>query len=120
MLNILAPAIADSKTSISTVLCALAAIFGALSNAGAQASLSLSPAVIMAKGTYGQSLTQKLTINNQTPNIFHFEMMAEDIAVRDGKRVFLPAGDMENGIAATAIFLPRRSLRRPTQALRWT
>ena len=104
---------ADSRSSLCVASCALIAIFSALPTAGAQASLSLSPAVIMAKGTYGQSLTQKLTINNQTQNIFHFEMMAEDIAVRDGKRVFLPAGDLENGIAATAIFSPKEVIAPP-------
>lgn len=79
----------------------------------AQASLSLTPAVIMAKGTYGQSLTQKLTINNQTQNVFRFRMMAEDILVKDGKRVFVPAGEQENSIAATAVFSPKEVIAPP-------
>jgi hypothetical protein len=103
----------DSKLLVCAFLCSFAALFCVTSTVEAQASLSLSPAVIMAKGTFGQSLTQKLTINNQTQNIFHFEMMAEDIAVRDGKRVFLPAGDLENGIAATAIFSPKEVIAPP-------
>src|ERR1700724_2459240 len=72
-----------------------------------QGSLSLSPAVIMAKGAYGQSLTQRLTINNQSPNVFNFLMVAQDVVVREGKRVFLPAGEMDNSIAATAVFSPK-------------
>jgi len=113
MLTILPRSKDDSKLLARVLLCAFAVLFCATSTAGAQASISLSPAVIMAKGTYGQSLTQKLTINNQTTNIFHFEMMAEDIAVRDGKRVFLPAGDLENGIAATAVFSPKEVIAPP-------
>lgn len=85
----------------------LAAVAAAVLPVSAQTSLSLTPAVIMAKGNFGQSLTQKLTINNQTPNIFHFEMMAEDIVVRDGKRIFMPAGEAENSVAATAVFSPK-------------
>jgi len=76
-------------------------------------SLSLSPAVIMAKGAYGQSLTQRLTINNQTSNAFSFEMVAQDVIVRDGKRVFLPAGEIDNSIAATAIFSPKEIVAAP-------
>ncbi len=79
----------------------------------AQAALSLTPAVIMAKGTYGQSLTQKLTINNQTGNVFQFRMMAEDILVKDGKRVFVPAGEEENSIAASAVFSPKEIIAPP-------
>jgi hypothetical protein len=102
-----------AQSHLLATFCAIIVFLSAVSAASAQASLSLSPAVIMAKGTYGQSLTQKLTINNQTQNIFHFEMMAEDITVKDGKRVFLPAGDLENGIAATAIFSPKEVIAPP-------
>jgi hypothetical protein len=79
----------------------------------AQASLSLTPAVMMASGTFGQSLTQKLTINNNTPNAFTFRMMAEDITVRNGKRVFLPAGELPGSIAATAVFAPEQIVAPP-------
>lgn len=79
----------------------------------AQASLSLTPAVIMASGTFGQSLTQRLTINNNTANIFTFRMVAQDITVRDGKRVFLPAGELPNSIAATAVFSPEQIVAPP-------
>lgn len=80
------------------------------------ASLSLTPAVIMAKGTFGQSLTQRLTINNNTPNIFTFDMVAEDVIIKDDKRVFLPAGEMEGSIAATAVFSPREIVAPPNSS----
>jgi hypothetical protein len=67
-------------------------------------SISLSPAVIMAKGNFGQGLTQTLTLTNQTGRDFAFEMVAEDVVVKDGKRVFVPAGETPNSIAASAVF----------------
>ncbi|MFP5235033.1 MAG: hypothetical protein ACLGSD_03955 [Acidobacteriota bacterium] len=73
----------------------------------AAASLSLGPAVITAKGSYGQSLTERLSISNQTAGTFNFEMIAQDIIVKDGKRVFVAAGRMDNSIAATAVFSPK-------------
>jgi len=76
-------------------------------------SLSLTPAVIMAKGTFGQSLTQKLTINNNTPATFRFDMVAEDVAVKNGKRVFLPAGESPGSIAANAVFSPSEIVAPP-------
>ncbi len=96
--------------SLISVLALVA--FGALPG-HAQASLSLSPAVIMASGTFGQSLTQQLTINNQTPDVFDFQMVAEDIVVRNGKRVFLPAGEEPGSIAATAVFAPQEIVAPP-------
>ena len=101
------------RISSLALLALIAGVIASALPAAAQASLSLTPAVIMAKGTYGQSLTQRLTINNQSSNVFHFEMLAEDIVVRDGKRVFLPAGEVENSIAATAVFSPKEIIAPP-------
>jgi hypothetical protein len=67
-------------------------------------SISLSPAVIMAKGSFGQGLTQTLTLSNQTARDFAFELVAEDVVLKDGKRVFVPAGETENSIAVSAVF----------------
>ena len=67
-------------------------------------SISLSPAVIMAKGNFGQGLTQTLTLSNQTGRDFAFELVAEDVVIKDGKRVFVPAGETPNSIAASAVF----------------
>ena len=70
-------------------------------------SISLSPAVIMAKGNFGQGLTQTLTLSNQTGRDFAFELVAEDVIIKDGKRVFVPAGETPNSIATTAVFCKR-------------
>lgn len=67
-------------------------------------SLSLSPAVIMARGAYGQSTTQTLTLTNGTTRDMAFDLLAEDVIIKDGKRVFVPAGELPGSIAATAVF----------------
>lgn len=67
-------------------------------------SLSLSPAVVMTKGMFGQSTTQTLTITNSTPREMAFDMVADDVVIRDGKRLFVPAGELPGSIAATAVF----------------
>jgi hypothetical protein len=67
-------------------------------------AISLSPAVIITRGQPDQSATQTLTLSNQTKMPFSFEMMAQDIVVRDGKRVFVNAGELTKSIAATAVF----------------
>lgn len=76
-------------------------------------SISLSPAVIMARGSYGQGLTQTLTLTNNTSAEFVFEMEAEDVIVKEGKRVFVPAGELENSIAATAVFSQKQVIAKP-------
>jgi hypothetical protein len=107
------------RFTIPSVLPAVLAVlffsgFVALRPASAQSSsLSLTPAVIMAKGTFGQSLTQKLTINNNTPATFRFDMMAEDVVVKNGKRVFVPAGESPDSIAASAVFSPKEIVAPP-------
>jgi hypothetical protein len=76
-------------------------------------SISLSPAVIMAKGNFGQGLTQTLTLSNQTGRDFAFELVAEDVVIKDGKRVFVAAGETPNSIAATAVFSQKTVLIKP-------
>jgi hypothetical protein len=68
-----------------------------------QASISLSPAVITVRGRPGQSTTQNLTIVNHTANEIRFTLATEDVLVRDGKRAYLPAGQVANGIAASTV-----------------
>jgi len=53
-----------------------------------------------------QSTTQDISISNLTPVEFTFNLEAMDVAVRDGKRVFVPAGEMPGSIARTAVFSP--------------
>jgi hypothetical protein len=79
----------------------------------AKPSISLSPAVIMAKGNFGQGLTQTLTLSNQTGRDFAFELVAEDVVIKDGKRVFVPAGETPNSIAASAVFSQKTVLIKP-------
>lgn len=69
--------------------------------------ISLSPAVVMAHGGFGQGLTQTLTLTNQTSVDFPFEMVANDVVVRDGQRVFVEAGQLPDSIAASAVFSSR-------------
>jgi hypothetical protein len=76
-------------------------------------SLSLSPAVVLARGAFGQSLSQTLTITNDTTNEFAFEMAAQDVVIKDGKRVFVPAGETQHSIAATAVFSQKTVLVKP-------
>jgi hypothetical protein len=76
-------------------------------------SISLSPAVVMAKGNFSQTLSQTLTLTNQTARDFAFEMVAEDVMIKDGKRVFVTAGETPNSIAASAVFTQKTVLVKP-------
>jgi hypothetical protein len=76
-------------------------------------SISLSPAVIMAKGSFGQGLTQTLTLTNQTARDFAFDMVAQDVVIKDGKRTFVAAGETPNSIAATAVFTQKTVTVKP-------
>lgn len=69
-------------------------------------SLTISPGVIMVQAQPGQGTTQDISISNLTPVEFRFDLEAMDVAVRDGKRVFVPAGEMPGSIARTAVFSP--------------
>ena len=88
---------------------ALAALIGLLGATLAHAqSLTLSPAVVPLKGTFGQSVTQVLTLQNGTDFPLDFVMEAKDVIIRDGDRVFVEAGALGDSIAATAVFTPRQ------------
>lgn len=69
-------------------------------------SLALSPAVIVVKTKPGGSSTHALTITNLTDSKCRFVMEAFDVAVKNGERVFVPAGEIPGGIARSAIFQP--------------
>lgn len=84
--------------------------------AGDDGTLSATPAVVMLKGSFGQSTTQRLTLTNTTSREFAFEMQAQDVVVRDGKRVFVPAGEIDGSIAATAVFSRRAVVVKPHSA----
>jgi hypothetical protein len=71
-----------------------------------RASIALSPAIIMVRCKPGQSTTQTLTIVNHTVDEVRFILATEDVVVREGKRSFSPAGQIANGIAASAVASP--------------
>jgi hypothetical protein len=73
-------------------------------------SISLSPAVVMGRGNFGQGLTQTLTLSNNTGADLGFELQAEDVVVKDGKRLYVPAGELPDSIAATAVFSQQKVL----------
>jgi len=60
----------------------------------------------MVRGKPGQSTTQTLTIVNHTANEVRFNLATEDVVVKDGKRSFVPAGQIANGIAASSVASP--------------
>lgn len=80
------------------------------------ATLALSPGVVEVKGQPGASSTHVLTMTNLTGNRFRFVLEASDVVTRDGKRVFVPAGETEGGIARSAVFDPPALELNPGQA----
>jgi hypothetical protein len=71
-------------------------------------ALTLTPAVVTLRGTYGQSTTQRLTLTNGTSRDLTFDLFARDVIVRDGKRIFVEPGEVGGSIAATAVFSRNR------------
>lgn len=96
-----------------TVMLFVAGVVQASSQTGA---LTLSPAVVTLRGTYGQSTTQRVTMTNGTSQLFACDVLVEDVVVRDGKRLFVPAGQTAGSIAATAVVSARSLSIRPGQA----
>jgi FtsP/CotA-like multicopper oxidase with cupredoxin domain len=84
------------------VIPALLAATAAL--ASGDGTLSLSPAVITLRGAAGQSTRQTLLLRNNTSRALSFNVQAADVIVRNGERVFAPAGSTPGSIAATAVF----------------
>jgi hypothetical protein len=85
----------------------LAAVLTSLASGAAQAqSLTLSPAVVPLRGSFGQSATHVLTIHNDGTRDLAFALEARDVITRDGQRTFVTAGELPDSIAATAVFSP--------------
>ncbi|HEV7428902.1 MAG TPA: hypothetical protein VGQ46_21320 [Thermoanaerobaculia bacterium] len=76
-------------------------------------ALTLSPAVVTMRGTYGQSTTQRVAMTNGTSQPFSCNVVVEDVIVRDGRRQFATAGATAGSIAATAVVSPRSLTIRP-------
>jgi hypothetical protein len=60
----------------------------------------------MVKGQPGLSSTHWLTLSNLTSHNLAFVLEAFDVVVQDGKRVSVPAGETDRGIARSAVFNP--------------
>jgi hypothetical protein len=76
-------------------------------------AISVSPSVIMLRGSLGQSTTQRISVENSTGQTFTFRMEAQDVVVNDGRRAFAAAGETPGSIAATAVFSPSSVTVRP-------
>jgi hypothetical protein len=74
----------------------------------ARSSVSLAPAIVMVRCKFSQSYTQMLTLINQTQREFVFEMVAQNVVVRDGKRRFVPAGETARSIERAIIAFSAR------------
>lgn len=70
-------------------------------------TLSLSPAVVMLAGDYGQSTRQVLSLHNGTSRAFSFDLAAQDVVTKNGTRTFVEAGTIAGSIAGTAVFSPK-------------
>src|SRR5687767_571434 len=75
--------------------------------------ISLTPAVVELKGTFGQAHRQARSVTNNTQLVLEFELVAEDIVIENGRRTFVQAGQRSDSIAATALFSPQRVLVAP-------
>ncbi|MES2936368.1 MAG: hypothetical protein V4864_01720 [Pseudomonadota bacterium] len=89
--------------ALAFVLCGLAA-----AGPAAAQSLILRPAVVPLAGQTGQSVSQALTLQNDSDQPLDFVLEAKDVVVQDGKRVFVDAGKLADSIAASAVFTPAR------------
>ena len=78
-------------------------------------TVSLSPAVITLRGEAGQSTRQTLFLRNNTSRSLTFDAEAADVVVRDGRRIFAPAGTAPGSIAATVVFSEKRVTVAPNQ-----
>jgi hypothetical protein len=76
--------------------------------AAGEGTVSLAPAVITLRGEAGQSTRQTLHLRNNTSRTLTFVIEAADVLVRDGHRIFAPAGSTTGSIAATAVFSEKK------------
>lgn len=93
-------------------------ILAAAMTAAGDGSLSLAPAVVMLRGHAGQSTTQTMRLTNGGMEPYSFDLKAEDIVVRDGRRVAFPAGRLPGSIAATAAFSRKSVTLAPGETVR--
>lgn len=61
----------------------------------------MTPAIIFAARSPGQSISETLVVNNQSSQELAFDLAAEDMVIEQGRMVPIPAGQSPNGIAST-------------------
>ncbi|HSY49251.1 MAG TPA: hypothetical protein VLC46_10605 [Thermoanaerobaculia bacterium] len=83
-----------------------------------EGSLSLAPAVVMLRGVPGQSTTQTMKLTNTASQPFSFDLKAQDVVVRDGRRVSVDAGELPGSIAASAAFSRKSVTLAPGESVR--
>jgi len=93
--------------SVLTLFAIASAAFAADDAQPPRPTLTLTPAVVMAKVKPGQGWTQTLRMSNMTGGTFHFDIEVQDVLIVDGKRTYVPAGETAESIAATAVATPR-------------
>lgn len=70
-------------------------------------TLAPAPAVAAAGTQPGQSWARTFQMSNFTAATCRFIIEVRDIVAKDGIRTFVPAGETQGGIAATAVVSPR-------------
>jgi hypothetical protein len=96
-------------SSLAAVALLLAAALPAPAQVAATVpkSLSLVPAVVILNAKFGQTVTQTIALQNLTDQGLAFEMTADDVVVKNGKRIYVPGGQLPGSIAASAVFSQR-------------
>ncbi|HEX7155368.1 MAG TPA: hypothetical protein VF618_28130 [Thermoanaerobaculia bacterium] len=93
-------------------------LFAATAAHANDGALTVTPAVVQLRGAYSQSTKQTLMITNGTTQPFSFEMVAQDVTVKNGTRTFVTAGETAGSIAATAVYSRRTVQVRPGETER--
>lgn len=93
-------------TLTATAGVTLALSLAAPGSAAAQ-NVTLSPAVVPLSGRAGQSTSRQFTLSNATDQPLSFTLVAKDVVVRNGQRVFVEAGELRGSVAATVVFSTR-------------
>ncbi|MBI2212351.1 MAG: Fn3-like domain-containing protein [Acidobacteria bacterium] len=86
---------------IALILCATTSL------RAEESALTLSPSVVNLRGAGGASVTHRITLTNRTGVDASFELIAQDVVVKNGTREFHPAGSTPDSIAASATFSKR-------------
>jgi hypothetical protein len=95
-------------------VCAAAAAHAAVPTTSG--ALTVSPAVVTMKGTFGQSTVQRVSLTNGTSQLFVCDILVQDVIVQHGRRAFANAGATPGSIAATAVVSARTLSLQPGES----